>query len=252
MAKKDDVIKEFQKIKGVGAKKAEQLYDSGFTSYEKLKEASVEDITSVEGFSDNLAEDIKKHVGETKTEEAKKPEKKEEKIEKKEEKKKPEKPKDIKEETKEKSEEEEVEIIEEEEEEKEYQVKKKPELSDDLKKLLNLRNKIKSKTPAFNRQESFRYKRLKKGWHNPRGLHSKMRMNFKYRPDMARIGFRSPKKTRGLHPSGFQEVMVYNLKDIEKVDPKTQAARISGTIGTKKRVKIIKKAEELDVRVLNK
>lgn len=242
MAKKDDVIKEFQKLKGIGAKKAEELYDSGFTSLEKLKKASVDDITSVDGFSDNLAKDIKKQVGEIKTEKPKeKPDEKTKKV----------KESKKKEETKKKPEEEEVEIVEE-EEEKEYQVKKKPELSSDFKKLLNLRKKIKDKTPEFNRQESFRYKRLKKGWRNPRGLHSKMRMNFKYRPDVARTGFRAPKKVRGLHPSGFEEIMVYNIDDVENIDPKTQAARISGKIGTKKRFKIIKKAEELDIRILNK
>jgi large subunit ribosomal protein L32e len=251
MAKKD-IIKEFQNLNGVGAKKAEQLYDSGITSMDKLKKTSIKDIIKIDGFSDTLAEDIKKQVGSEETKETKEKEEEPKKVETK----KPEKKKEkTKVETKEKPEEkkpepEEVEAVE--EEEQEYEVKKKPKLTEDVKKLLNLRTKIKDKTPDFNRQESFRYKRLKKGWRKPRGLHSKMRMNFGYRPDMARVGFRGPKKVRGLHPSGFEEVMVYNLSDVEKIDPDTQAARISGNVGTWKRSKIIKKAEDLKIRILNK
>lgn len=251
MASKDDVIKEFQKIKGVGAKKAKDLYDSGFTSIDKLKKASKGDISSVEGFSDNLAVDIKNQLvkSDTKKTEEKKKTTKESKKEVKGTKTKEEKTKKPEDKKEEIIVEEETEI---DDEEKKYQVKKKPELTDDLKKLLTLRRNIKKDTPEFNRQEWHRYKRLKKGWRKPRGLHSKMRKNLAYRPDMARVGFRVPKKVRGLHPSGFEEVMVYNVQDIEQINPKTQAARVGGSVGTKKRIKIIKKAEELDIRILNK
>jgi large subunit ribosomal protein L32e len=78
-----------------------------------------------------------------------------------------------------------------------------------------------------------------------------MRRNFKYRPSKVRVGFRGPKETRGLHPSGFREVIVNNVGDLEAIDPKIEAARISSTVGTKKRIDIEKKAEELDVRILN-
>ena len=78
-----------------------------------------------------------------------------------------------------------------------------------------------------------------------------MRMNRKYRPARVRIGWRGPKKSRGLHSSGFEEVMVYNSKDLEKIDPNTQAARIGSSVGTKKRIGIEKEAEKLKIRVLN-
>ena len=78
-----------------------------------------------------------------------------------------------------------------------------------------------------------------------------MRQNLKYRPNKVRVGFRGPKDTRGLHPSGFKEIFVFNINDLENIDPKTQAARIGGTVGMKKRTEIIKKAEELDIRILN-
>jgi len=136
-------------------------------------------------------------------------------------------------------------------EEPKYKVKKKPEITKELKTKLQIRRKIKKRTPEFLRQEWFRYKRISKNWRHPDGMTSKMRINLKYRPSKVRVGFRGPHETRGLHSSGFEEVIVYNASDLEGINPKTQAARIGGSVGTKKRINIEKKAEELDIRLLN-
>jgi len=144
---------------------------------------------------------------------------------------------------------EEEEVVEEEKEE--YKAKKKPKLSKEQKERLRLRKQIKKRTPDFLREEWFRYKRIPKNWRRPDGITSKMRINLKYRPSKVRVGFRGPRDTRGLHSSGFEEIIVYNVNDLKSIDPKTQAARIGSTVGTKKRVDIEKKAEELDVRILN-
>jgi len=137
------------------------------------------------------------------------------------------------------------------EEKKKIKVKKKPELNSEIKDKLEKRKEIKKRTPAFLREEWYRYKRIPKNWRRPDGITSKMRRNFKYRPNKVRVGFRGPKDVRGLHSSGFEEVAVYNVKDLENINPKTQAARVGGTVGTRKRVDIGKKAEELNIRVLN-
>ncbi|KYK23335.1 50S ribosomal protein L32 [Thermoplasmatales archaeon SG8-52-4] len=136
-------------------------------------------------------------------------------------------------------------------EEDEYKVKKKPILTKDQKEKLILRKNIKKRTPHFLREEWFRYKRIPKNWRKPDGITSKMRINLKYRPSKVRVGFRGPKETRGLHPSGFKEVIIKNVNDLENINPKTEAARISGSVGTKKRIDIEKKAEELEIRILN-
>jgi large subunit ribosomal protein L32e len=68
---------------------------------------------------------------------------------------------------------------------------------------------------------------------------------------LVKIGYRGPKLVRGLHPSGFEEVVVYNVEDLQNVDPKRHAVRIAHTVGRRKRAEIIKKAEEIGVRVLN-
>ncbi|KYK26450.1 50S ribosomal protein L32 [Thermoplasmatales archaeon SG8-52-1] len=135
--------------------------------------------------------------------------------------------------------------------EEEYKVKKKPILTKEQKEKLILRKKIKKRTPYFFREEWFRYKRIPKNWRKPDGITSKMRINLKYRPSKVRVGFRGPKETRGLHPSGFKEVIIKNVNDLDNIDPKTEAARISSSVGTKKRIDIEKKAEELEIRILN-
>lgn len=144
----------------------------------------------------------------------------------------------------------ETEIVDEEEEK--TVVKVKPVLNDDIKAALEFRSAKNDARPAFKRQEWFRYQRLGEMWRKPRGIHSKMRRHLSYRPPVVSIGFRGPKMVRDYHPSGFQEVMVYNPGQVEAVDPKVQAIRIGGTVGGKKRMAIIEKADELSIRVLNR
>jgi len=133
-----------------------------------------------------------------------------------------------------------------------YVVKMKPTLDQKTKILLSKREEIDSRRPAFKRQEWFRFQRLGETWRKPRGIHSKMRRHYGYRPPIVSIGYRGPKLVRGLHSSGFKEVMVHNRAQLEKVDPKTQAVRVGGTVGYKKRLDIEKRADELGIRVLNR
>ena len=133
-----------------------------------------------------------------------------------------------------------------------YTVEPKPELSEEQIDALAKRAVISGNRPAFKRQEWFRYQKLGESWRRPRGIHSKMRRGMKRRPPMVEIGYGGPALVRGLHPSGFEEVMVYNVDGLEDIDPKTQAARIGGTVGVKKRIAIENRAKELGIRVLNK
>lgn len=115
-----------------------------------------------------------------------------------------------------------------------------------LRKMVNPRKK-----PDFVRPGSKMYKRVKESWRRPRGLHNKVRRKFKGRPQMPSISWGAPKDLKGKHPSGYEEVLVRNLKDLEKIDPKKQAARIARTVGKKKRMQILEKAKELGIKVLN-
>lgn len=137
-------------------------------------------------------------------------------------------------------------------EDEDYEVKKKPELDEETKQMLKERKKLKERRPSFNHQEWFYRPKIDKGtWRKPRGLHSQARQNKKYRPSNVGIGYRSPEKVRGLHPSGFEEVLVHNTSDLEDIDPDKEAVRIAHSVGMRKRLKIEDEAEEKDIRVLN-
>ncbi|MDD1702913.1 MAG: 50S ribosomal protein L32e, partial [Methanoregula sp.] len=64
-------------------------------------------------------------------------------------------------------------------------------------------------------------------------------------------GYGSPIAVRGMHPSGFFEVLVFTEKELETLDSKTQAIRISAGVGARKRKLLQEKAVEAGFKVLN-
>ena len=131
--------------------------------------------------------------------------------------------------------------------------KQKPVLDDATKAALALRAEQKKATPSFRRTEWFRYKRLSRsGWRAPHGMDNKQRKNLKYRSSLVRVGHGKVSAAHGLHPSGFREIMVQNSGDLEAIDPETEAARVGGTVGGRKREHIYSRADELGIRVLNR
>ena len=134
-----------------------------------------------------------------------------------------------------------------------HTARQKPVLDEETKANLKIRSIQKKKQPAFRRQEWFRYKRLShSGWRKPKGYQSKQRLNMKYRSPMARIGFGKIAAVRGLHSSGFEEVLVHQIGDMNSLNPELQAIRIGSTVGNRKRMAIHARADDLGVRILNR
>ena len=118
--------------------------------------------------------------------------------------------------------------------------------------LLHARKKVSATRPKFVRQESWRYIRLAENWRKPKGIDNKMRKQVSGVPPLVKVGYRGPKKARGLHPSGYKDKLIHNIRDLEKLDPKTDAARIGHSVGRRKRIDIVNKADALGIKVLNK
>jgi len=84
----------------------------------------------------------------------------------------------------------------------------------------------------------------------PRGLHNKQRRQKKAKGALPTPGFGSPIAVRGMHPSGYKEVQVYTLDDLDGLDPAEHAVRIGATVGRKKRTIIQEQATAAGLKVL--
>ena len=227
MADENDEPQELEDISGVGESKAEALREAGFESIEDVKEADQDDLAEANGVGNALAARIKADVGDL----------------------------EVTEETEAEIEDEGVEEEAEPEEDVETELQprglteKTPDLSEDEERLLT-RRKSEGK-PQFNRQDYHKKKRTPESWRRPRGTLSKQRRGVKGKGPKVQAGYRTPEAVRGKHPSGFEEVYVENLDDLEGVDGDREAVRIASAVGARKRERIEEEAEEQGVRVLN-
>lgn len=123
-------------------------------------------------------------------------------------------------------------------------------LDAETKRLLDVRKRQKSKKPHFRQTDSHKKKKLADYWRRPDGIHNKTRYALHGKTPLVEAGYGSPSLVKGLHPSGFEEVVVNNPKEIESLN-KRQAARIAHTVGARKRALIEKRAAELGLKILN-
>ena len=84
-------------------------------------------------------------------------------------------------------------------------------------------------------------------WRFPRGIDVSHVMSDGYNP---KEGFRTPRTIRDIHPSGYNEVTVKTIKDLEFVKD-DYAIRVLAGIGRQKKLAIVDKAIEKGIKVLN-
>lgn len=118
-------------------------------------------------------------------------------------------------------------------------------------KKLKLRLKLKRKKPRFVRQGGLHLKRVGMKWRKARGIQSKLRQYKKNRGFLPKAGYGSPITSRYLHPSGLEEVLIHNVEGLKNIDSIKQCCRIASGVGKKKRIDILKKANELKIKILN-
>ncbi|AWB27919.1 50S ribosomal protein L32e [Halococcoides cellulosivorans] len=217
----DDQPQTLTDISGVSDERAAALDEAGYESVADVASADQEDLAEVEGIGNALAARIKADLGDLDVEDREVPEPESE------------------------TETEEVET----ELRARGLTEKTPDLDGETERLLAQRQRVSK--PQFNRQDYHKKLRVPTSWRSPKGDLSKQRRGIKGKGDTVEAGFRSPKATRGLHPSGFEEVRVHNTDDLEGVDPDTEAVRIGSTVGDRKRERIEEQAEDAEIRVLN-
>jgi len=127
----------------------------------------------------------------------------------------------------------------------------RPSNRQDLEKMLEVRRKIKERTPYFRRFESWRYVRIDYPWRKPKGVDNHQRLSVKGWPHLVKVGYRVPKEVRYLHPSGYRDILIHNMKELEALSPDTDAARLAAGVGKRKRIELATRAKELGIRVLN-
>ncbi|WP_440952517.1 50S ribosomal protein L32e [Methanococcoides sp. FTZ1] len=124
-------------------------------------------------------------------------------------------------------------------------------LDEESLRLFKVRKVQKGKKPTFKRTDSHKYKRLDSNWRRPRGLQGKHRRHIAAKGAIAQVGYGSPAAVKGLHPSGYAEVLVNTVADVDNVDASLEAIRIARTVGARKKALIEAKATEMGIKILN-
>ena len=119
------------------------------------------------------------------------------------------------------------------------------------------RTSVKKKTNSFLRFQADQFLRLsgrdKNSWRKPKGIDNRARRRYKGNICLVKVGYGSNAKTRHVLPNGFLKFVVQNLKDLEMllVQNRKYAAEIAHNVSAKTRTAIVKRAKELNIKLLN-
>ncbi|MBS3117986.1 hypothetical protein J4430_03865 [Candidatus Woesearchaeota archaeon] len=100
------------------------------------------------------------------------------------------------------------------------------------------------KKPVFLRQDIYKKKKLKNVWRKPKGIHSKLRRTGRGKRNIPSIGYGSKKK-----PVEKKPARISSIKELGMVE-KGRVIYLSGKVGLKKKIQIIKEAGKKDLTIL--
>jgi large subunit ribosomal protein L32e len=94
---------------------------------------------------------------------------------------------------------------------------------------------------------------VQQSWRKPKGLDNRARRRFKGNILMPKIGYGTNRKTRHLLPNGFYKFRVNNVKELEVLlmQNRKYAAEIAANVSARTRKAIIRRAQELNIKVTN-
>ena len=115
------------------------------------------------------------------------------------------------------------------------------------------KRKHKKKPQGFKRYHSWRYKRVPDTWRRPHGIDSCFRRRMRGYPDLVNIGYGTAAATRHVLPNGFRKFLIRKVEDLEVLlmNNRTFCGEIARTLSARKKDAIVRRAQELNVRLTN-
>jgi len=108
----------------------------------------------------------------------------------------------------------------------------------------------------FIRTDSNRYSKLGRNrkklqkWRRPKGRDNKIReKRFGY-PKLVSVGYKSPVEKSGKIQDRYP-LLIYNINDLDRVGKTDNTIIIIGKVGAKKKLEIIKKAVDMNLKIFN-
>lgn len=113
---------------------------------------------------------------------------------------------------------------------------------------------VKKRTKKFIRHQADRFMRVSFKWRKAKGIDSRVRRRFRDQIKNVKIGYGTDKTHRHVLKNGFKLFPVNNVKELEMLlmNNRVYAAEIAHGVSSQKRKAIVERAEQLDIKVMNK
>jgi len=82
-------------------------------------------------------------------------------------------------------------------------------------------------------------------------MHNKIRLGKKGHRVKPDSGYRNPKDVRYKHFTNLNQLLISNIMELETINPKEDAVILSKKLGLKKKIQVIEKCKELNIKILN-
>ena len=114
--------------------------------------------------------------------------------------------------------------------------------------------KIKKHPKQFRRYQADLFKRIQNSsWRKPKGIDSKVRRRYRGFDRSPKIGYGTRASQRHLLPNGFKKFRVFNVAELDVLlmQHREYCAEIASSVGARKRIAIVERAKQLDIKLLN-